>query len=89
MAEMSKDIIVRGFDLTRLVKQAKLPLIAVYNHPTDYPDKYVARVWDTNKPTRFVKLAETLEEIRDAIPKSMCNIGRKDNDDPCIVEVWI
>jgi hypothetical protein len=64
---------------------AKLPLIAVYEHPKDWPDKYVARLWDVVKkphPTRYMVLGEHLKEIRDKIPQSMSLITR-------FVEAWI
>lgn len=89
MAEPSEDRVVRAFDRARLAKQTKMPLIVVYNNPEDYPNKYVARVWDVNRPTVLVAVADTLEEIREAIPQDMYNIGRTPQDDPCIVEVWI
>ena len=89
MAEPSEDRVVRAFDRARLAKQTKMPLIVVYNNPEDYPNKYVARVWDVNRPTALVAVADTLEEIREAIPQEMYNIGRQPQDDPCIVEVWL
>lgn len=87
--DKQEDRAVYRFNYARLAKQSKMPLIAVYEHPADYPDKYVARAWDVNKPTHLVALADTLEEIRETIPKEMRCIGRQPNDDPCIVEVWI
>lgn len=89
MPEPKEDRIVKRFDLERLRKQTKLPMITVYKHPEDYPEQYVARVWDVNKPTYLIALADTLEELREAIPEGMYNLGRQQQDDPCIVEVWI
>ena len=71
MAEPSEDRVVRAFDRARLAKQTKMPLIVVYNNPEDYPNKYVARVWDVNRPTALVAVADTLEEIREAIPQDV------------------
>jgi len=89
MASTGEDRVVKRFDIERLRKQTKLPMITVYEKPADYPNQYVARVWDVNRPTRLIALADTLEEIREAIPREMCNIKRQPQDDPCIVEVWI
>ncbi len=89
MSESREDRVVKRFDLERLSKQTKLPLITVYRHPEDYPEQFVARVWDLNRPTNLIALADTLEELREAIPEGMYNIGRQPQDDPCIVEVWI
>lgn len=83
------DKFIRRFDMAHLLKQTRLPMITIYKHPTDYPEQYVARVWDVNKPTRLVATAGSLEEVRQAIPEEMYNMGRQNDDDPCIVEVWI
>jgi len=67
----------------------RLPLICVYNNPSDYPGKYVARVWDVDRPTNLVAIADSLEEIREAKPPEMMIMDRMQNDDPVIVETWI
>lgn len=89
MSEPREDRVVKRFDLERLCKQTKLPMITVYKHPEDYPEQYVARVWDANRPTHLIALADTLDELRETIPQGMYNLGRQPQDDPCIVEVWI
>lgn len=66
-----------------------IPMIVVYKNPSDYPDKYIARLWDLDKPTEFIAVKDTLEEIRSAIPCRFVNNGRRPNDDPVIVEVWV
>lgn len=85
MSEPREDRVVKRFDLERLCKQTKLPMITVYKHP----EQYVARVWDANRPTHLIALADTLDELREAIPQGMYNLGRQPQDDPCIMEVWI
>lgn len=65
------------------------PLLVVYNSPLDYPGKVVARLWAVNKPTHYVVVGEALDEVRNMIPAHFTNIGRDENDDPRIVEVWI
>ena len=90
MAQEKKDHIIGGcFDYARLHKQTALPLICIYDHPADYPDSFVARVWDASKPTHLVAIADTLEDIRTTIPPNMTRIPRHAKDDPTIVEVWI
>lgn len=66
----------------------KIELWVIYDKPTDYPGKYVARKWLNNNPTKTMYTAESLEEIREKIP-GLYNLGRQDNDDPKIVEVWV
>lgn len=87
--DTTNDHEVNNFDIEKSMKQARIPLICVYDHPTDYPDKFIARLWDCNIPTRIMVTADTLEELREKIPSSMVRMDRHPKDDPCIVEVWI
>lgn len=88
--DKSTDRIIRCFDYARLVKQTTIPIITVYDHPTDYPDKYVARVFDMDRPTNLAAIADTYEELLEAIPtQSMARMGRNPKDDPVIMETWI
>ena len=85
----TEDKVVKSFDMSNLMKITRLPLICVYNSPSDYPGKYVARLWDVDKPTNMVAVAESLEEIREAKPPEMMIMDRLTGDDPVIVETWI
>lgn len=75
--------------LDRLSKQAKAPLICVYKHPKDYPEKYVARLWAGDMPTASMVVADSMEEIRAAKPPQMAVLQRHPDDDPIIVEIWL
>ncbi len=66
-----------------------VPIIAIYNNPADYPGKYVARLWDINKATKFIVVRDSLEEIRKTIPSYMARLGACSMDDPVIVETWL
>lgn len=68
---------------------AAVPLICIYSSPTDYPGKYVARLWDMMRPTNLVTVSDSLEGIRQTIPDGMMLCPRYPNDDNCIVETWI
>lgn len=47
-----EDKVVKSFDMNSLIKITRLPLICIYNSPSDYPGKYVARLWwPKNKQT--------------------------------------
>ncbi len=85
----NKDKVVELFDLHRIIKPTKIPLICVYRKPADYPGKYIARLWDVDRPTNIIAIAESLEEIREAKPAEMVILQRHPNDDPVIVETWI
>lgn len=87
--ENTQDRQVHHFSYEHISKVTRMPLITVYNSPTDYPGKFVARLWDIDKPTAFVATADTLDELRDSIPDAMHRLDRRQDDDPCIVEVWI
>lgn len=70
-----------------------LPMIVVYRHPIDFPDKFVARLHESMPPragpTNIVVIGDTLDEIRAKIPQGMVCMQRHQNDDVNIVEVWI
>ena len=84
------DMILDTFVGVKLNTLSSVPIISVYRKPKDYPDKYVARLWDiNNKPTTFVVIADTLERVRELIPRSMVCIPPSEKDDPVIVEVYI
>ena len=83
-----KDIVITKFD-SRTLYKARLPMLTVYNRPSDYPDSFIVRMWDASEPTRFITISKSLEEARQSIPPSMVCLNRMEKDDPCIEEVWI
>jgi hypothetical protein len=68
-----------------------LPLWVVYAHSDDYPDSFVARLWDllTNLPTSSHLLAPTLDALRLRLPPDLHRMERAPHDEPHIVETWI
>lgn len=64
----------------------------VYERPSDFPERYVARLFVLDKPTDRVMFAATLAEIREKIeaahPGLIC-LPRQASDEPQIVEVWL
>ena len=84
----NEDKVVKSFDLKRITKSTRFPLICVYKNPKDYPGKYIARLWDVDRPTNIAAIAESLEEIREAKPPDMVIMQRQPQDDPVIVETW-
>lgn len=62
----------------------------IYDHPTDYPDDYVARRFIMDRPTSKVMLSKDIEELREAFrTRGLMVIPRAENDDSKIVEVWM
>lgn len=72
-----------------------LSIWTVYDHPKDYPDNYVARLFITDKegfvPTDSIIITDSLETLRTILLTQMnlTRISRYNEDDPKIVEVWI
>ena len=78
---------IRDIDLSDL----RLPIIVIYRHPKDYPDKYAARIFDLIRPTDTVIVKDSLQELQRDISQSEVRgfIVRDEKDDPCIVGCWI
>lgn len=70
-------------------RQFKLPLITIYDKPRDFPNCFVARIFDLQTPTQHHIVNKSLAGIRKKIPKGMVRFDRHKDDDACIVEVWI
>jgi hypothetical protein len=71
-----------------------LPVWTIYDHPKDYPDIYVARLFDQNLDgpvATFTAMGSTsLDDLRQFfIDHGMVRIDRYQEDDLCIVECWI
>lgn len=61
----------------------------IYDHPKDYPDKFVARKFILDKLTSEILLGDTLEEVRSQLPLGLTCFERHETDDPVIVETWM
>lgn len=73
-----------------------LTMWTVYDHPTDYPDCYVARQWiipggGEPSPTDQIITSPALDLVRAELQQKrrLRCIGRHVDDDPKIVETWI
>jgi hypothetical protein len=71
-----------------------LSMWTIYDHPKDFPNHYVARLYQVDKQgpraSATVVAAETLEALR----RPLRNIGltrlpRDPSDDPVIIETWV
>lgn len=66
----------------------------IYDHPSDYPNVYVAREWcilpSGHQPTGNVIRCAVLEPLREQMRNAgrIC-LDRDERDDPVIVESWI
>lgn len=70
-----------------------LPMWTVYDHPTDYPNEFVARksiVTNVVYMTDELLRQDDLEELRkDLAGRGLICMQRSPEDDAKIVEVWL
>jgi hypothetical protein len=75
--------------------QRDLPmhLWVIYDHPRDFPDRFVARkhhvVPGASGPTLEILTADTLDDLRAKLPAGLVLLSRHPMDDPVIVETWL
>ena len=93
---MKNDITVKSyFNLEcQALELGLLTIITIYNSPTDYPNKFVSRMFVLDKNnrvvrTRYIILGKTLEEVREKAIINRASIETSKLDDDCIVESWI
>ena len=67
----------------------KLPVWVVYKKPSDYPEKYVARLFLSEQATDEIKIADDLKTLRDMLPEGLYRLPRQQGDDPVILETWL
>ena len=84
-----KDLIVNDFKGVQSIKISRCPIIVIYDKPSDYPNYFVARLFNFSKPTKMIILKDTLEELRETIPSSMVWFERFNKDDEKIVECYM
>lgn len=67
----------------------------IYENPLDHPDEFVVRRWDVVAgnpepiPADEEVVVHTLGLARMAIPPGSVCLGRRPDDDPAILEVWV
>ena len=67
-----------------------LPMWVIYDHPSDWPDWYVAREWIGEQPGSCVTLERDLERLRDRMRRmGLVCLARFEQDDPKILETWV
>jgi len=62
----------------------------VYWSPKDYRNKYVARLFENEKPTTETLVSKSYTPIKLTLQrKGLVRMERFENDDPAIKEVWL
>ena len=66
------------------------PVIAIYYHPEDFPEKVVARIFDMDKPTEYIMLEDTADGLAKDIHRhtGMVFFKRGADDIPSLLGVW-
>jgi hypothetical protein len=71
----------------------KLPMFVVYDHPSDYPDHFVARLWVSlpiPQPMQLQIRSAHIESLRDIFEQAgLTLLTRSEHDEPVILETWI
>jgi hypothetical protein len=71
-----------------------LTMWVIYDHPTDYPDSFVARLWRVTKDgpqaTESMVIGRLLDHVRETLLEMhLTPLLRDPSDDAKIVEVWL
>lgn len=85
---MTGDIVLESFTADNL-RSCTLPLITIYRRPEDYPDNYVARLYDLQQPTPYIVLGSDLADIKRKLPPAMLPVSRSHDDPPAVVVSYI
>ena len=72
-------------------KQRFPPIWTIYDHPRDYPEHFVVRVFYGLEKESQADTFDTLEDARRFVLQQggSFNLHRKEEDDPVIAESWI
>lgn len=73
------------------LQQGNLPQFVIYHSPSDFPGKYVVRLWLVGPrmgPTALMATCDTLDEARDFVPLGLFRMPRAELDDAVIVKTW-
>lgn len=73
--------------------QGRLPMVVVYDHPSDVPNAYVARLHvcvPKPAPTTAAVQAVELPRLQQALADlGLVKLLRHPDDDPAILETWL
>jgi hypothetical protein len=74
--------------------KAPLRMWTIYEHPKDYPESHVARLFEVTedgpRATPSIIISPSLEFLREQmVLMGLTVISRSKQDDPVIIEVWL
>lgn len=83
-------IVVHNFYEVPDNEAPSIPLIVVYENPSDFPPgSYVARLWYLNRPTAYAVVRKSFKEIEELIPPHMVQLQVSFQDDPIIIATYV
>lgn len=67
-----------------------LQIWVVYDHPSDFPNNFVARCFINNVPTTSIMVCPDLGKIQDQmVEMGLVKLMPMPGDDPVILETWL
>jgi hypothetical protein len=85
--DVARKIMELHFEASR---RGMLSMWTIYDHPSDYPDVFIARRFEYDQPTSDLVITKDLASIRHAFRRAgLTCFMRADEDDPCIMETWL
>lgn len=72
-----------------------LGIWTIYDHPTDFPDYFIARKWiiggkiDEPQATDEILMDKDLDQLRAKLPVGLYCMPRNAMDDSVIIETWV
>lgn len=85
----SQTIIINHFHEVPELEYPSIPMVVLYENPSDFPGKFVARLWFLNRPTPYAIIKDTLKELEEEIPHAMIPLNTHFTDDPVIIQTYI
>ena len=85
-----EDTVVDSFNIVD-ISDLKGPIVSMFHNTLDYGDKYVARIFDFEKPTNIIILRDSIEEIEADVKKSFgisFFVGRHEDDVKSLIGSW-
>jgi hypothetical protein len=84
----TKDQLINSFEEIDY-SEYTMPIICIYNSPSDHQGMFVARMFDVNVPTPIILMRASLESIRKEIPERFSLVPKSPGEDANIVESYI
>jgi hypothetical protein len=89
---MSDDIEKDMHNPAAIARKGLTAMYVVYHNPLDCPGKYVMRGRvigrGADKPTNYVFVGDTIDEVRAYVPEGLVCLRRAPSDHPSVVETW-